>query len=385
MKVIFDLLGEALFNKNADITNVNVDDIFREASIQEVSPIIYGVLKKKNVFNSENEEQWKKSLNKRIAKGNGIFITHAIISNIFQDIEHTTIKGVASAKYYSEPFARIMGDVDVIVKDLEKAKEILINRGFEFKPIGEGLWHIEFKKRNVSVELHHRIHGIPDNNEEIEKLFFDLYEKAEKYPTVFGDITVPSDFHHGLILLLHMHGHLNSSGIGLRHLCDWAVFVNKFSEEEFADIFEHKLKNIGLWRFARIISQACTVIGLDYKNWMGEREEDFLEFIISDVVASGNFGRKSEERNTVLSFVPKDIENKSTPALQYLKHGIKSIYSMWPTVKKHKILLPFAFIVYCFRILFRLFKGESKLYNLKEGYERREVFKELKCFIKEEE
>ncbi len=385
MQVIFDLLSEALFNKKADITDVNVDDIFEEASVQEISPIIYGVLKKKDVFTAENEEQWKRSLNKRIAKGNGIFIIHAIISNILQDIEHTTIKGVASAKYYNEPFARIMGDVDVIVKDIEKAKELLIRHGYEFSPKGEGLWHIEFKKKNVSVELHHKIHGIPDGNKEIEKLFDDLYEKAEEYPTMFGDVTVPSDFHHGLIMLLHMHTHFNTSGIGLRHLCDWAVFVNKFTDEEFSALFEDKLKKIGLWRFAQVISQASMAIGLDYKKWMGEREEQLSQFIINDITQSGNFGRKDKERNAELSFIPKDIEEKSTPIAQYFRYSIKSIYNIWPKVKKYKILLPFAFVVYCFRILFRIFAGKSKIYNLKKGYDRREIIGKLECFKKEED
>lgn len=385
MKVIFDLLGEALFNKKADITDVNVDDIFEEATAQEISPLIYEVLKGKDVFTKENEEKWKQSLNKRIAKGNGIFITHAIISNVLSDIEHTTIKGASSAKYYKEPFARIMGDVDVIVKDTEKAKELLIKHGYEFTPKGEGLWHIEFQKKNVSVELHHKIHGIPDGNGEVEKLFDDLYEKTEKYSTMFGDITVPSDFHHGLIILLHIHTHFNSSGIGLRHLCDWAVFVNSFTDEEFLGLFENKLKQIGLWRFAQIMSQASTVIGLDYKGWMGKREDALIKFIIDDIIESGNFGRKDKERNTELSFIPKDTEEKSSPAKQYLKHSINSIYNIWPTVKKYKILLPFAFVVYCFRILFRIFSGKSKIYNLKKGYDRREIIGQMKCFKKEED
>ena len=74
MKVIFDLLSEALFNKNADITQVNVEDIFLEANAQEITPLIYGVLKKKDIL--QNEREIKSDLNKRIAKSNGIFITH---------------------------------------------------------------------------------------------------------------------------------------------------------------------------------------------------------------------------------------------------------------------------------------------------------------------
>ena len=382
MQVIFDLLSEALFNKNADVAYINIDDIFTEADAQEITPLIYGVLKKKGLLNNEKEKELRVELNKRIAKSNGIFITHVEVSKFLKEIEHTTIKGVASAKYYEEPFSRIMGDVDVIVKDFEKARELLRNNGF--KEGTESDNHIEFIKNSVSVELHHRIHGIPEGNSCVNNLFEDLYEKSEKYSTIFGEVTIPSDFHHGLIMLLHMHTHINTTGIGLRHLCDWAVFANSFTENEFVNLFEEKLKNIGLWRFTRIISQACINIGLDYKTWMGQPEEELTDFIISDIVAGGNFGRKNKERNAALSLVPKDIEKKSSPVVQYFKYAKKSIYRIWPWAEKNKILLPFAFVLYCFRILLRLVFGKSKIYNLKAGYDRRDMFKKLNCFIKED-
>lgn len=46
-------------------------------------------------------------------------------------------------------------------------------------------------------------------------------------------------------MLLHVAGHLINTGIGLRHLCDWAVFVAKFSDEGFCEMFEDKLKAVG--------------------------------------------------------------------------------------------------------------------------------------------
>lgn len=51
--------------------------------------------------------------------------------------------------------------------------------------------------------------------------------------------------------------HLLGEGIGLRHLCDWAVFADSLKEKEFRSLFETKLKSIGLWKFACILSQVC--------------------------------------------------------------------------------------------------------------------------------
>lgn len=385
MQQIFDLLKEALFNIEADVTNIDIDAVFEESLHQEVAPLIYGVLKKKGLIDKVKDKELLKSLRPRLAKGNGVFLTHVEISSLFKNIEHTVIKGVASAKYYPEPFSRIMGDTDVIVNDVEKAKEILENNGYKCVNENAELWHIEYQKNSMSVELHHTIHGIPEGNVQVEALFDDLYKKTETYQTVFGDVTVPSHFHNGLIMLLHMHSHFNSSGIGLRHLSDWAVFVNSFTEEEFINIFEAKLKSIGLWRFAQMLSQASTKIGLSYNSWMGEREEELSTFIIEDMLSGGNFGRKDKKKKAIIGFVPKDNEAESSPVKQYFKYGIKNIYAMWPKTKKYKILLPFAFIVYCFRILFRIILGKTKIYSLKKGYDRRDTIKKLNCFVKEED
>ncbi len=383
-QLILDLLKEALFGIEANADKIDIDAVFEEALHQEVAPLIYGVLKKNGLIDKEKDKELLKALRPRIAKGNGVFLTHVEVSELFKDIEHTIIKGVASAKYYSEPFSRVMGDTDVIVKNIEKAKEILENNGYKCVKESDELWHIEYQKNAMSVELHHTIHGIPEKNSMVEALFDDLYEKTEKYQTVFGDVTVPSHFHNGLIMLLHMHTHFNSSGIGLRHLSDWAVFANSFSEDEFKEIFEEKLTSIGLWRFAKILSQTAMRIGLPYKNWMGEREDELSSFLLEDMLSGGNFGRKDTDKKAILSFVPKDTEKKSSPIVRYFNHGIRSIYNIWPTVKKHKILLPFAFIAYCFRILFRIFAGKTKIRSLKKGYDRREMIKKLNCFVKEE-
>ena len=51
-----------------------------------------------------------------------------------------------------------------------------------------------------------------------------------------------------------MISHMTSESIGLRHLCDWAVFVNSISNNEFVGLFSENLKSFGLWKFAQIMT-----------------------------------------------------------------------------------------------------------------------------------
>lgn len=386
-QIIFSLISEALFNKECDLqSDIDLDAVRKEADIQEVSPLIYSVLKKKNMLSEEFDASWRKFLTLRLAKGHGVFLTHVKVSSIFEKagIIHTTIKGVASASYYEEPFLRVMGDTDVIVKeeDFEKASETLKSNGYIWKKTTD--YHTVFCKNFQEIELHHALAKVgEDKKQEVNQLLSDMYINSKKYSTVFGEVTVPSDFHHGFIMLIHMYNHINSSGMGLRHLCDWAVFIEKFSEDEFVEIFKEKLKNIGLWQFAVKISQACLSLGVSQKNWMGTIDDEFCQFFFNDVMAGGNFGRKDDDRRAILGFTPKAKEKRTSPVIRYFQYGIGSMKRIWPFFDKYKILMPIGFIGYCFRVLFRLVWGKSKIYDLTAGYKRRDFYERLKWFEKE--
>lgn len=85
---------------------------------------------------------------------------------------------------------------------------------------------------------------------------------------------VPSDFHHGLVMFLHRYSHLMDAGIEIRHLCDWALFLNSIEEKEFLMLFQEPLQNMGLWVFAQTISLTSVLaFGLERQNWMGTQEE----------------------------------------------------------------------------------------------------------------
>lgn len=180
-------------------------------------------------------------------------------------------KGAASASYYLTPAFRSMGDVDFLVKteDVERAGKVLEEHGL--KPWDqEHISHIVYRGPRMHYEMHFNLAGTLNGTvgELVREYTKDIFEKAETRSIVSGIAMLPSPFHHGLILLLHTCHHLTGEGVGLRHLCDWAVFENTFSEAEFREIFEEKLKAIGLWRFAQIFTRtSIKYLGADERSW----------------------------------------------------------------------------------------------------------------------
>ena len=121
-----------------------------------------------------------------------------------------------------------------VPEDLEKAGQVLESKGF--KKFGElHIHHIAYIRENLEVEMHFAVGGIPSSapGERVRNAFADILEQSKEIQLEGGRVRVPSDFHHGLSLLLHTNQHLQGDGIGLRHLCDWAVFAGKFSDREF--------------------------------------------------------------------------------------------------------------------------------------------------------
>ena len=197
-----------------------------------------------------------------------------------------------------------------------------------------------------------------------------------------ASIRVPDEFLHGFILLTHLEGHLTLGGVGLRHVCDWAVFVNKFENDDFVNLFESRLKRIGLWRLA----QALALIGVQYlgmpkKSWMGNDVRTATE-LLEDVLRGGNFGQKDEQSGYENMFISANDRgmtgNRLTQAFAKLN---KKINSNWPAAKKFPLLYPVGWVYFSLCFIFRtLFKRNSLDLSLayERGKKRKSLYQRLK-------
>ena len=151
----------------------------------------------------------------------------------------------------------------------------------------------------MRYEMHFKVAGLPNGHagELMEQYFSDVFERAVLRTVGDSQMMLPSPFHHGLVLLLHTVHHMTGEGIGLRHLCDWAVFENSLSNDEFVEMYEDKLQAVGLWRFAQILTQvSIKYLGAEKREWAGETDE-LANQLMEDILSAGNFGVKDAGRN----------------------------------------------------------------------------------------
>ena len=392
-KILCDLCGNVLFGKNNSIPkDCDLGELFTEAKHQTVFPIAYMGLKK---------EKFEKNFYRFFARNVQVDYNHTEIADLLSknNIKYVFIKGVASASYYKKTNLRTMGDVDVLINryDNEKVHTILQVLGYStnddiFKENG----HIVYKrgtKGAVSVcEVHFALNGIPISlNDVFEKYISNILDNTREITVADGKCLVPSDFHHGIILLLHTATHLTHEGVGLRHLLDWAVFANKFPNDEFVSLFEIPLKEMGLWRFAQLLTLCCEeYLGIDKKQWAGKVEEGLIEDIIADIMNGGNFGFKDKDRYGQIKFISDretyKVSDKGTfsQLLSSINAKAKTEYKF---VKDCKLLLPFAWASVIFNYLILVLTHKRKLDNLNtinSAKHRQNLYNEFKLFEKSE-
>ena len=404
-KALLHLTAQALFPKEnkLNIDTLNKKDLtteLREANVQAVFSLVYSVLKRQGITPPNFEKMFLQTMANNIRVGHDHTELHEILSS--NNIPYVAMKGSASAMYYPEPFLRTMGDVDFLVSaaDLERAGALLEQAGFAPVEKNDHECHIAYHRRMNGIrsiwEMHWSPSGIPEGEvgELTREYLADIIETAVPCITQGSECLIPTPFHHGVIMLLHTAIHLINTGIGLRHLCDWAVFVDKFSDEEFKDLFEEKLKSIGMWRFAQILTQlSVAYLGMSPKQWCDlEVEQEYLETLMSDIFKGGNFGVKDSNRINQAKLITNS-HKASVDETGLFKQLVQTMNEKariaMPITKSVPVLIPVGWVYAGGRHLIRIWSGRRPKIDVSDmvrgATERRELYKEFRLFVPEDE
>lgn len=389
-KTVIALVANTLFQ--ADVTLPSIiewQEIIKEAELQSVLPLLSSC----HLIPDEYRMSVQFKINATVANNLRIFYDHSEVHGLLsaRGIPYIILKGCSSAFYYPDPIMRAMGDVDFLVsrKDFDSTGKILSSE--DFTPWNENHnCHIVYRRDNTHLEMHFEPAGIPEGEagEVVRELLADVFEKSRVTEVAGFEMCLPSYFHHGLILLLHTMHHLTSEGIGLRHLLDWAVFVNNFSDEEFRVMFEEKLTRAGLWRTAQLLTLvSIKYLGITLKSCAGEADDELLENIMSDILSGGNFGVKDKERwktGMIISNRGKGGIGKKRYLFQFFDTLNHIIYTNWPITKRVKLLLPIGWLFWGVRYQIRVLMGKRKQLNLNrmvsEADQRGSIYKEFHLY-----
>ncbi len=395
-KILLDILANNLFNagRNVDLNEDNMNAVWCEAYAQAVTLMAFHN-SDIEILNNVNCGYIRKKLSRTLADNAKTDFEHVRICRIMSEagIPCTILKGFASALYYPDPLMRSMGDVDFLVDtdDFEKAAKALTDGGYESTEKNHDV-HDVYLGKVCRCEMHFQPSGIPKGKAgvKVRKYLSDLLACSQKIRTELGEVTVPSTFHHGLIILLHMCHHLTGDGLGIRHLCDWAVYINSVGEEKFLEMFEKVLKDIGLWEFARVMTLiCCRYLGCPEMSWAADADRKLADYILIDIIIGGNFGQKNADRSHESLLITSKNEKEISMLRQFFISANSIVYNNWKAARKHKILLPFGWIFFGGRYLIRSVFGKRPKIRprkvAKEAAERIDIYSNLNLFGQNED
>lgn len=291
-------------------------------------------------------------------------------------IPYAVLKGTAAAVYYPNPSLRSMGDIDFIVPNgsFEEAKDLMIQNGYQVCDDPRYSRHIDVSKDGISFEMHR---FFSEMGIDIESYISDgllVTECSSIYGCSFRMLPMTAN---GLVLLAHLAFHLKT-GLGLRQVIDWMMFVDKELDDYFwSQSFKHAAEETSLDTIAVTFTKLCQkYLGLsDQITWCKQADDDLCDQLMESFLSSGNFGTKRGMGRKV----ENTVTNIKKEGFRYLQ---KAGEFNWKAYHKHKWLKPFAWIYQIGRYAKQGFQTKRSSGQLKEDYERgkqrRDMLKRLK-------
>lgn len=393
-KTLLSLLGHHLFSMPFEPdSNVDWKKVAKEAKAQTVFSVAFNRYKQLPL-GDELAAKIKTTLIKYAISNTACFKNHTYLHELMQQhgISYCAVKGAVSASYYPDLLLRSMGDVDFYVHpdDIARALSVFEDEGFVRDEMNHAC-HISMKNGSKHFEMHFKPVAYHEGwiGDIFEEYWHDIRETAVLTESNLATYYGPSVFHHGFILLTHLQHHLFHEGVGLRHFCDWVLFADSLSNDDFVSIFECKLKRIGLYRLAQLLSLgAVKHMGMAHKDWMGN-DYNTADELLEDIIDGGNFGRKDRQRTYEGLFIydsnTGDIKKGRLRQIFSSLNNIVNYY--WKSAKKFPLLYPVGWAYFSMRYLIRVMQGKRKM-NLIDTYQksgkRKEKYSKIKVFEPEE-
>jgi hypothetical protein len=372
-QVLLQAIQKSLWN--TDITfpeDTDWNAVLEEAENQAVLGIVI------SASPSEVQKAWQAKASAGTAHFVRILHYQEQLYKLFKDndILVVVLKGTAAAIYYPNPSQRSMGDIDYLVppETFDRAKELLTQNGYSIEDDPRYPRHIHVHKDGISLEQHR---FFSSEGIEIEKYVTEgmaTIEERSIYGSVFPMLPKLAN---GLVLLGHVVQHLKS-GLGLRQVIDWMLFVDRELNDAFwKQAFEAAVKDVGMDTAANVITRMCQIyLGLsDHIQWCQNADEVLCAELMENLLSSGNFDRKRGKGSAVES-VTANIARKGL--FRYLQ--MAGEYN-WKAYHNHKWLKPFAWIYQICRYAkkgLQAKRGRKLKEDLARGKQRSDLLKRLK-------
>ena len=224
------------------------------------------------------------------------------------------LKGQGNALLYPDPYMRTPGDIDIYLsggrrKIMKYVDQVCPNQVMRYH-------HVDFPVMKTAIEVHFTPSYMfcPIHNRRMQKWFKEVMgaqcNHRVSLPDGYGEIHVPQVSFNVIYILSHLYRHIFTEGVGLRQLLDYYFVLVKWHTDftnltdsnkslpqitqinTDLDALRHKLKYLGLWKFAQVVMFVMKeVFGLSEDRMIAPMDEREGRFLLEEIMRGGNFGQ----------------------------------------------------------------------------------------------
>ena len=268
------------------------------------------------------------------------------------NIDYMPLKGIILKKLYPNSEMRFMSDMDILIKVDQYSVISQIMKNLGYSETGESDHELIWKKPQASkIELHKRL--ISSYNKDYYKYYGDGWRLA-RLSEQDGCHYELRDEDQFIYLFTHFAKHYRAGGIGIKHLIDFGVFLNKHPALD-KNYIETELTKLQLYKFYINIMETLSV-------WFDDASpDDITDFITNQIFTSGAYG--THDAKIIASAVKEfNTEGSATGARRKkMLHAVFSPFTLmqkkYPILKKAPVLLPFFWGVRIIQVV--LFRRDS--------------------------
>ena len=392
---LLHVLSHALWKKdtNLALSEGEWDILLKEAEKQGVlSFVLQGCTSIRKQVSTVFWRNWRNVVVSTVASNFSLVDTQDQILRAMEEekIQCAILKGTSVAICYPDPDMRALGDIDLLVKPECQEMAIQVLKRLGYTAPEESFthpYHVDFYGNGVVVELHYAASTFPENDcGKSAKSIMDgcwdhiIYEviREHSFPCL-GDV------HQALSLLMHMERHMTSGCIGLRQLCDWAVFMSTMSVETYGERIMPTLEQCGLSKFASVLTQVCIrYLGLTVKcaAWFKCEDERIAATMMEEILRAGNINNQNNTDDISNFFVERSGAKSSLVVFVSKLNAIAKrryrIAQRFPlTLPVFWIYIPFK---YWIRSLGGMRKRKSLLKTVEQTRFRKNLYRELRLY-----
>ena len=254
------------------------------------------------------------------------------------EIPFLPLKGIIVKDYYLDPYSREFADNDILFNGKDDVvKKFFTNREYKVESYKKGNHDVYLKKPFYNFEMHRALFALNEDNKK-NVVYFDKYLDKALVKERYEHYLKPEDFY--IYFTAHSFKHYHGGGCGIRTILDYYFYLKK-EQLDFSYI-DPELKKLDLLEFSNNMRSLSSK--LFNNESLTDEETEMLLYIAS----SGTYG-------TIEHSVAKGIEKKGK--FGYLMSRIfppMSFYkTAYPKLYKTKVLIPLAWFIRLFRIIFR--------------------------------